>query len=292
MPSDVQVCVNRANQITADLDAKVMDLAANWHPYQILTPQEVQSAVTAAVETLARAEEACNEADNYGLTDDLQSDLREFLGHVKRYQAQAQNYLNAAQAAKDLDQNVDAPEFKNWTLFAMQAASDGIVAASTVSCVQPWWAKAFGAFIDVFLALYDIAKGIFGVAKEVGKAAFKAVEDSLGFISWATKNFRWLMLGGLVLGGAGYLVYNKRRYGYALPFLSPAGSMDEGVDEALVPTRDMAPTRSVATRDMAPTRAVPTRKDTSTRRGTSTRKDTSTIRTSQMTTAMQGRGRR
>lgn len=202
-PSDTQQCLDVANQQAAPLDAKVYDLAQNWQPTGNYLPADILTAVSSVMPLVVQAQSALDQAMAEGTS--AQDAIGQARALLFTQGSRAVDYTDAAKQA--LTQGADAvaaPDFKQWVLSTMQAASGGMVAASVSSCMRPWWLTAIAVFQSAFDKAWAVVRAIAGVIVDVGKTVVKvaaALPDLAELAMWAA-----------IVGGAYYLFINLSNY--------------------------------------------------------------------------------
>ena len=203
VPSGIQGCVGKANEATAPLDAKILDLVQTWQPTGFYTPGEIRQLIGSTMAMIVRAQGVLDQAASspsasqdsiIRATDDLTNAGKRSL-----------DYLFAANEADQQGlRTINAAGLKHWVVTAMGAASSAIGTAAAISCITPWWVGALSAFQSAFDAVWGTAKSIVGAVLAIGETALKVADKLPEFADVIT----W----GLV-AGAGYWVWSR--------FLSP-----------------------------------------------------------------------
>jgi hypothetical protein len=199
-PSGTAVCLASANANTANLDAKINDLAKNWHPTGFYTPAQVRALVSNVMAVIANARSAVAKAQGQtGLAEAAQSNLRQSLADMARQEARSLEYLAAASAATSSGAKaVNAPGMKTWVTNAMNAASSAFVTADVVSCELPFWIAVMAGFLGLVGSVVEAIKKIVGVAIAAGEAVLDVARDAAESIPVMWQIVKW---GGLAALG-------------------------------------------------------------------------------------------
>jgi hypothetical protein len=185
-------CVDAANQALAPFDAKIDDIAKNWNPTGFYTSADIRNIVGQTLAVVRQSQAAVNAAAaEPNASQDSVMRASSDLGR------KGQASLDYLQAANDADAQglrvINAPGFKRWITDTLAVASSGMVTASVIGCITPWWVGALAAFQSVFDPLYALLKQFVGAVIAIGETALKVaagLPEAADLILW----------GGLAVG--------------------------------------------------------------------------------------------
>jgi hypothetical protein len=169
-------CLDQANAAVAPFDAQIDDLAKNWQPTGFYTTADIRTLVGQAMATVQQGQAAVNLAA--AEPNASQDSVMRATDDMARAGSRALDYL---QAATEADQQgirvVNAPGLKRWVTDTMAAASSGMVTASVIGCITPWWVSALAKFQSVFDRAYAVVKLVVGAAIAIGETMLKVAGD-------------------------------------------------------------------------------------------------------------------
>lgn len=193
--ADIAACQAQAASVTADIDNKRLDLAANWRPTGFYSASDMNKMLATLQPMIDQARsmlaQSAADADNSSATGQLANALDE----LNRHTAQIPNYQAAAAQAASLP--VSAPGFKDFVTKTMGSVSAAIEAAVTLSCLKPWLASVVDALGTAASAVWAAAKAITGAVLSVAGGAIKAVEETGGLLKYAP--YAALAVGAFIL---------------------------------------------------------------------------------------------
>jgi hypothetical protein len=193
-------CLAKANANTANLDAQINDLAANWRPTGFYTPAQVKALVSNVMSVITNARGAVAQASSAtGVDADGQTQLRQSLADMQRNETRSLEYLAAATAAERSGARaVDAPGMKTWVTNAMTAASSAFVTADVIMCLRPGWIIFMAGFMSLVGSVVNAVKKIVGVVVAAGEAVIDIAADAAESLPMVWTLVKW---GGLAALG-------------------------------------------------------------------------------------------
>jgi hypothetical protein len=189
--SESAACLAKANEQALPLEARIADLRNNWKTTGFYSPAQVQSVLEEIHDVRTRAWAMLDKVTHQG-NDNIYSartDLNEVGAEANRYAAKV---VEAKQ--KNIAQ-IDAPGLRSFVLNALTKCADATVAASYVSCMEPWWVSAMVVFQKVFDWATRIIMAIPGIVLDAARALLK-IPDMISTIVKVT-----------VIAGAAWLAY-------------------------------------------------------------------------------------
>lgn len=185
------------NPSVADMDAKVMDLAANWHPTGYFTVDEIHAMVGQIKQ--ADATVLAQVILSSKSTSDADTVIKQAVDYINTNEARAQVYLDAAAQAQNQGlRAVYAPGFKTFVTNSMVNISQAYTTRAALDCQTTWFDTAAG----VITGLWNVAKSIGSLVLQAGEDAVHAAEGFTQFLKNTWPYARWVILGAVVLWGA------------------------------------------------------------------------------------------
>lgn len=199
-------CLDEANQQVAELDARTLDLAANWKPTGFYSPADVQKLIIQTMALISSATDTVGKAPRS--TDDSETQIQQALDTLFQKGQRSMVYVKALQdATKSGATVINAAGLKDWVLDSMQASSSALVTASVMECNTPWLASAVLALAPLFDALVDVAKRVLNAVLKLGDTVLKVAEgipEILTILKW-----------GAIVGAALWGISELRKRGRA-----------------------------------------------------------------------------
>lgn len=196
-------CDDAAQQQTASLDASITDLAKNWHPTGLYTPNEVTQIVQKTLELSMQATSAILKMPYQSEYDRVS--INTAANSCMNHAADAQKY-NAAVAAVTGQGNalIRANDLKDWVVKSMLAASNAFMVVATINCnIESSGWKDLLDVIGWFQSKFDAVKNF--LFKIVGAIA-DAIHTILEVPSKAAEALNYALKISLVAGGL-YVAY-------------------------------------------------------------------------------------
>lgn len=190
-------CLSQANAAVAQLDALIDDLSANWQPSGFYTPPQVVQIVQAGMDLLKQASDALNAAKSTAQTQDVTDTLNNELDAIQRRETQAAEVTSTLNMGVDV---VEASGLRRWAIGAIQAARDGMTAASVVACLRPGWMT----LVSIFVAAASV---FVGVVKTLGSIVVQAGQSLQKLPDTISTMFAVLKYGALAAGA--YFLYTE-----------------------------------------------------------------------------------
>lgn len=185
VPTESSQCLDQANAQVAPTEAKITDLDKTWNPTGFYTAADLRQVVNSTLSVVQQGYAALSQA-----AQQLQSDsLNEVNAELSKASGNSIDYLNAA---RDAEANgvatINAPGLKRWVVSTMQSAANAVVAGAVVSCMEPWWLSALGAFQQAFDLAWAVIKQVAGAVLKLGEVALKVpdlIDDIVTYGQWA-----------------------------------------------------------------------------------------------------------
>lgn len=202
-----KACIDQANSSkkVAELDALIMNLAANWKPTGYYYLADVEKIVQMLDDEAREAGPVLSKAPLS--TADAESAKRRAFNAVLDNLAVGKRYLSDVAKARDEGKKVlNSPRFRVFVIQSFRGLSDLYVTAAVLYCRQSDIERVLGAAWDglyaISSAIVSTVNAVFDTAKDVANATGDLVKLLMDII----KGLKYVAAAGAI-GGAGYLTY-------------------------------------------------------------------------------------
>lgn len=156
----------------APIDAQIKELSLKWHPTGRYQPAEMDKMLAMVLSTARKAVELVKEAPL--TTADAETVNKQLIGphgNLTMALAGSQKFVAASETAKRSGTLVDAPDFKKWVIYTMQAASQAIGHASILASNRSWIKQAIRVFMPFLVPMAEFLMKVGGAVKDVVTSA-------------------------------------------------------------------------------------------------------------------------
>ncbi len=190
-------CINEANQNASikQIDDYVYNLSKTWTPTGYYSPNEIITTVGVIQGYMLATMTDVQLSPNPHSVSDRDTTIRQAVSNLQGYIAKGQAFTDAARQTTDL---VNAPGFKRWVMYSLQAMSQAMTVRAVLECNVDFLDKLMG----FFGAIWDVLKAIGHLVVQAGQAVFK-IPDFLDQV-WTVA--KWTAL----LGGGAWIAFKLR----------------------------------------------------------------------------------
>jgi len=158
-------CYSTAVTVIANYDSQISDIQNNTSFGPIYDPNQLVTAVNAVVAMITQCQNTINQIASSSTITPLVVATVEFTA----LNAQASNYVDYAQQALSAGSNVEADDFHDWAINAMQLARDSVYAMYNAQCQLPALAALVNVIAQAFTAVYNALKAIAAFVLDAAK---------------------------------------------------------------------------------------------------------------------------
>ncbi len=178
--------------------AQVENLDRTWSTTGYYTWQELQELIPETIKLAGIASQSAINFFSQSSTDEMKARVRAASDSYNKIAAQALDYVQTWQKAKQTGSVINAPGLRTWVIKDLRAAVDLMRAVELAQCDSPWWLSAVSGFFGVFIGITNIAQRIGRVVVKAGEVVLDAVET--GFSLWPIVKWGAVGLGALMIG--------------------------------------------------------------------------------------------
>lgn len=183
-------CLASANDQVAALDQKINGLTTAWNPTGYYTADDVNKVTSIVVQQLMGAQVVVVVAP--AGTGDQASVRAQALDDIAKQYANATRFSQAATQASATGQKINAPDFKDWVISALLAASNGYVTAAVLGCRNDY----IGSAEEAYNAVWNVVAGVVGTVISAAETVVNVAAGAFDAAAFLSKYSEYIMLGG------------------------------------------------------------------------------------------------